>query len=1338
MQTLIRNIRTLTAFAAIMAIPQLTSAATKTWTVLAAAPATTNVTTGVAANLTTTLTWTSGSGASARFVGPALLSISLSPADPTVAIALSQTNFTFPSANTTFNPTLTVTTMNSTPSNTYVVTIVGNTNPPTQINPNVIPITNTFTVTMATAAPFNPVKVWTAGVNGNWSNAGNWSPSGTPGSSNDVQLSDVGIVGTIATPDNTVDGPFNIGSLTYGQTNNYHTTLIDSGLTLIVSGTNGLEAGTGTAAGDGLQPYTTVQGPGAALVVSNTSALVNVDQSQPISGNGNSSTMATLDLSGLDTFNATVSRVLVGEDTTVALRGACGVLNLGKTNMIRVSPGSAAPQIDVGANVQAGATPGLASVLLLGQTNAIFTDSIAVGRGKTVSPGGPIMQFNSTFANPVAYFRGTNGTGSRVGMWDIGDAWGAKTSQNSAANDFSLGTVNALVDQMFVGVGASQTYINGANTPGNGSLTFSAGTIDVNTLEVGYSKDAAGLGTVNANGGSLVVNTTLELAHGTGSSGTLNVSGATVTANAGITTGAGSAITLNNATLNVTNATATVGTAGSPLGSLTVDNSTITVAVQNGTPAASVGTLSPGGTVNTISISSVPILSSLPSQFTVLQYSTSAGDLTTFTRGTLPSASTPYAGYISNNTANSSIDLVITGGPITYPLIWAGNNSGDWDSTTLNWKSNGIAAKFQQGYPVVRFDDTLTAHSTVNLTTALTNGALTVSNSLNNYTFNGTGKLSGAGSLTKQGTASLTLAESGGDDFTGGVAVNGGTLQIGSGGTSGTLPAGNVSLDSSAALVFDRTDNLAVPSVISGLGTITQNGASIVALNGANSAFGGAIIVASGTLQAGNTNALGTAAVPVTVNSGATLDVNGQKFNNNQPITASGAGVGGNGAIVNNSTNSPNQILRNVTLAGNTTFGGYSDWDIHSSANPASDATLSTMGNSYNLTKVGTNTLTIFGAQVDGALGDIGIQAGTISFERLTTGLGNPANTVTVFTNATLQLANASNVWAKVVVLNDGATLRAINQVEFAGPVTLASGVGTIVANTAGARLILDLGVIGAGGLTKSGAGGLALTSASTYAGPTLVSAGTLVLTNAGSIDSSTNITLSAGTALDLSALANPTLTLTSGRGLSGSGTVVGNVTMASGSTLTVGGPGTNTIGTLTVTNNLVLQAGSTNLTQVSKVGGTAANDQVVATNVTYGGTLTVSGAGGAFVPGDTFKLFSAGSYFGSFNPINLPFGTTWDTSRLGIDGTIKVVSLIRPQFSSINPTNGAFQLTFTGPGGSSYRVWGNTNVAATPVTNTWTLLATNGLFNNVTGLATFTDTSATNYTRRFYEITVP
>ncbi|HVM50059.1 MAG TPA: autotransporter-associated beta strand repeat-containing protein, partial [Candidatus Acidoferrum sp.] len=1262
------------------------------------------------------------------------------PAEPSITIALSQTNYTFPNSDTTYNPTLSFTTTALTPSNTYVVTIIGNTNPPTPVNPVVVPVTNTFTVTMATGGTFNPLKVWSpAGVNGDWSTAANWAPNGAPGSSNDVQFCDLGIVPSVGTPDNTVDSAFNIGSLTYGQTNDYHTTLIDPGLTLTVSGTNGLNVGTGTAAGDALQLTTTVQGPGAALVVSNSSAIINIDQSQPLTS-GNSSTTATLDLSGLDTFNASVARVLIGEDTTTALRGACGVLNLAKTNKITMTPGSASPQIDLGANIQSGATPGLASILSLGQTNAIFADSIAVGRGKTVSPGGPIIQFNSSFTNPVAYFRGTNGASSRIGMWSIADAWGAKTSQNSASADFSLGTVNALVDQMWIGVGASQTHLNGANVPGNGTLTLGAGIIDVNTLEVGYSTaDAPGNGTVNVNGGTLNVNTFLELAHGAGSSGALNISSATVNANAGVTAGGGgAAITLSTGALSVANAGATLGTPVSPLGSLSAANSTLTLAVQAGTPSASVGTLTGGGAANPVNISSVPVLSQLPAQFPVIQYTTDGGSLATFTLGSLPAASPAYAGYLSNNTANSSLDLVITSGPVVAPLVWGGQINGNWDTSTANWKTNGVSATFRQGYAVVRFDDTLVGNNSVNLTTALTNGSLTVNNSGTDYTFGGPGKLSGGTALTKTGSRMLTLAESGGDDFTGGVEVSGGTLQVGNGGTSGTLPAGEVTVDSGAALVFNRSDNLAVPGVVSGLGTLTQNGTGLLALNGSNSAFGGTITVAHGVLQPGNVAALGTPSVPVTVNNGATLDVNGQKFNNTQPITAAGPGVGGNGAIVNNSTNSPNQILRNVTLSGPTTFGGYSDWDIHASANPAQDATLSTSGTAYNLTKVGTNTVTIFGAVVDGALGDIALQAGSLSFERKTTGLGNPANIVTVFTNATLQFANPSNVWSKVVVLNAGATFRAINQAEFAGPVTLQSGVGSIVANTAGAQFILDAAVGGAGGLTKSGAGILTLTSPSTYAGPTLVSAGTLALVNSGSIDSSVNITVSAGAAIDLSALASPTLTLTAGRGLQGSGTVIGSVTMASGSTLTVGGPGTNTLGTLTVTNSLALQAGSTNLMQVSKAGGSPTSDLVVATNITYGGTLTVSGAGGALAAGDTFKLFSAGSLGGSFSRINLPFGTTWDTSRLGIDGTIKVLSVVRPQFSSVGPTNGGFQLSLSGPGGDSYHVWSTTNVAAAPVTSTWTALVTNGLFDNVTGAATFLDTSATNYPRLFYTITVP
>jgi autotransporter-associated beta strand protein len=609
-----------------------------------------------------------------------------------------------------------------------------------------------------------------------------------------------------------------------------------------------------------------------------------------------------------------------------------------------------------------------------------------------------------------------------------------------------------------------------------------------------------------------------------------------------------------------------------------------------------------------------------------------------------------------------------------------------------------------------------------------------VNNSAEDYTFNGTGKLSGQASLTKDGTRKLTLAETGGSDFTNGVTISGGTLQVGNGSTGGNLGAGPVSLAASTELVFDHSDDVTVPNVISGFGTLTKNASDILTLGGTNSSFVGAIVVAQGTLKAGNPSALGTVAATVTINSAATLDVNGQKFANNQAITASGAGVGSNGAIVNNSTNSPNQILRNVTLADDTTFGGYSDWDIHSSGNPTSDATLSTSGNAYKLTKLGTNTVTIFGAQVDNALGDIDVKAGTLSFERNTTSMGDSSKTITVFTNATLQLANASNVWNKVVVLKDGATLRGVSGAEFAGPVSLESGTITFTAGS-GALLTLDAAVTGTGGLTKNSSGTVSLLGANTYPGNALISAGTLALGPSGSIDNSSNITVAAGATLDVSGRSDQKLTSTSGQTLKGSGTVIGSVTVSSSSTLSPGGPGTNTVGALTVTSNLVLQAGSTTLMELNKAANT--NDQVRGLlSVTYGGTLTVTGVGGAYAAGDIFKLFDAATYnASSFGTINLPVNVTWNTSQLDVDGTLRVVSVAPPSLSSIVPNvGGTFQLSFSGPAGNNYRVWQTTNLSDVPIA--WTAVA-NGLFGD-TGTATYVDTTATNAPVRFYRISVP
>ena len=129
--------------------------------------------------------------------------------------------------------------------------------------------------------------------------------SGPPGSGDAVFFFDTGGAASAGTVDNVVDTSFTIASLQYGNTNNFHTTQINSGQTLTV--TNGLTVGTepGTANND--QTVTaTVTGPGT-LSVSGGNIIVR-------QCNASSSTIRTamLDMSGLSNFTADVSSFLLG------------------------------------------------------------------------------------------------------------------------------------------------------------------------------------------------------------------------------------------------------------------------------------------------------------------------------------------------------------------------------------------------------------------------------------------------------------------------------------------------------------------------------------------------------------------------------------------------------------------------------------------------------------------------------------------------------------------------------------------------------------------------------------------------------------------------------------------------------------------------------------------------------------------------------------------------------------------------------------------------------------------------------------------------------------------
>ena len=108
------------------------------------------------------------------------------------------------------------------------------------------------------------------------------------------------------------------------------------------------------------------------------------------------------------------------------------------------------------------------------------------------------------------------------------------------------------------------------------------------------------------------------------------------------------------------------------------------------------------------------------------------------------------------------------------------------------------------------------------------------------------GVISGTGGLTKVGTGVFTLT--GNNTYTGTTTVSAGTLEVGSGGTSGSI-AGDI-IDNSL-LQFNRSDSLVMNGNITGSGRIIQVGAGTTTLNGNNvlsALSGNAVTVNAGTL----------------------------------------------------------------------------------------------------------------------------------------------------------------------------------------------------------------------------------------------------------------------------------------------------------------------------------------------------------------------------------------------------------------------------------------------------------------------------------------------------------
>lgn len=671
------------------------------------------------------------------------------------------------------------------------------------------------------------------------------------------------------------------------------------------------------------------------------------------------------------------------------------------------------------------------------------------------------LEGRASAASPhLVNLSGSNTIASAIRLASGGTNYGIESTAGSLTIGGDIAYANASVTSLRLG-GAGNGVING-NIGGTGSainvVKDGGGTWSLNGID-GYT------GSTTISAGRL----NLTTAHTGNGAITIN-DGATLGVRV---TGAGQTLSSTSLTLG--------GTTGGSLDFETgaFGNPTAPIIIADAFSTADTSVISIKSTAAPLSIG----------QFTLVDYNGAIGGsgFAGLTLGALPAR---VAANLAEDTVNSRLVLNVTAFDVPK---WTGANGTAWDiddgtgTGTLNWQeaNSGLATRYLQGSAgtdSVIFDDSaVPSAASINLTTTLTPAAVTVSNSTIDYTFTGAGHLSGATSLQKQGSGTLILTNTSANDYTGTTTISAGTLQIGDNVTigGGSIGTGNVITD--GTFLLNRPDAYTVGAAIGGSGTIVKQGSGTATLNGNNS-FAGAVTVATGTLKLGNSNALGSTAAGTTIQSGATLDVNGRVTPAGEIVTVSGTGVLDGGAIINTGTGGAGVGVKNVVFAGPTTFGGSVRFDLRD--NPGG---LNAVG--FTLTKIGAST--IFLANLgETHLGNTAINSGRLTLEGNTT-LGDQSGAVTISNAAELGLEDSTVIHSKSIQLNGGiivATSGTLN--ELAGPITLEAD-SNVRSNTS-TTLKISGDINGTANLTKGNAGVLILSGNNTYVGQTTVTQGTL------------------------------------------------------------------------------------------------------------------------------------------------------------------------------------------------------------------------------------------------------
>ena len=626
--------------------------------------------------------------------------------------------------------------------------------------------------------------------------------------------------------------------------------------------------------------------------------------------------------------------------------------------------------------------------------------------------------------------------------------------------------------------------------------------------------------------------------------------------------------------------------------------------------------------------------------------STDAGNIALNNSGTLSFTGNSTAGNAAiTNDPGGTVDFTTSSGPNGGHKLSAGSIAGAGNfilgANELTTGSNNLSTEVSgvisgTSGSLVKTGSgalTLTGANTYTGGTTIANGTLQLGNSaaagsiLGDVIDNGvlafdrsdvltfTGDISGTGAVNQIGTGTTILT--GADSYTGGTTISDGTLQIGDGGTAGSI-VGNV-IDN-GALAFNRSDALTFAGDISGTGAVNQIGSGTTILTGTGS-YTGDTTISAGTLQFGDGSSGGIN------NLGGNLTVAGGTLAIRKPaiLTVADSVVLADGTMLSTDARlgAASLVADNVSI-GNGVALNISGIDAASQTDSVLIDTHSGIAGDFGTVGVGGSAGTVDylilstrkSADNRQYLASYGLNwTANNSLAHGTFTLTNPSDAFTVGMALTDQAANPATGWDGRSLTKAGAgtlTLAADN--TYTGGTTITAGTlrignggttgsitgdvldnGTLVFDRADA-LTFAGAISGAGDLRQIGSGKTILTGNSGgFSGETTVESGTLAVNG------------SLGGTLDV---------LSGGR-LQGSGTVGG--TTVSGTVA----PG-NSIGTLNVAGNILFNPGSIYEVEVDAAGQA---DRIAAsgTATINGGAVNVLAGAGSYAPATTYTILSAG-----------------------------------------------------------------------------------------------------------------